>query len=58
MKNFVTLNNTVLKNSKNQCFRIESVVDFLMNYGSISNISEMYSLNSSKLLGRVISFKC
>lgn len=50
MEKVFTFNNVALKNSYNKCFMIKLRGHFLMNYCPILNISDIFSLNISRLL--------
>ena len=47
---FISATDVALKKGNNEFFRAESIINFLQNHGSTSNISEIYSLYGSKLL--------
>jgi SAM-dependent methyltransferase len=47
---FISATDVAIKEGNNEFFRSESILSFLLNYGSISSISEIYSPNGSKVL--------
>ena len=47
---FISATDVAIKEGNNEFFRAESIISFLLNYGSISNVSEIHSSNGSKLI--------
>ena len=47
---FISATDVAINGGNNEFFGSESILSFLLNYGSISNVSEIHSSNGSKLL--------